>query len=94
MNSVIAGSAEFCFFKGQLRRLRKMEDDDAKRRWLSKEDGRGGRDAPSTEHQASTNTQATLRKHVGMAMRSVEQDFRRMRKVEDEAKRLRKTAGE
>ena len=70
-----------------------MEDDDAKRRWLSKEDGRGGGDASSTEHQASTSTQATLRKHVGMAMRSVEQDFRRMRKVEDEARRLRKTAG-
>ena len=51
-------------------------------------------EALSTEHQASTNTQTTLSKHVVMAMRSVEQDFRRLRKMEDDARRLRKIAGD
>ena len=55
--------------------------------------GETEKEALSTEHQASTNTQATLSKHVVMATRSVEQGCRRMRKVEDEARRLRKTAG-
>ena len=56
--------------------------------------GETEKDALSTERQASTNTQATLSKHVVMAKRSVEQEFRRLRKVEDETRRLRKTAGE
>ena len=54
----------FAIFSGQLRRLRKVEDGGAKCRWLSKEDGRGG-GALSTEHQASTSTQATFMETCG-----------------------------